>query len=134
MSTTPSADMFIGLDVGSTTVKAIVVDPVADEILWRDYQRHDTKQPEKTLEMLHQIAADLGLPPERFRMFATGSGAGICQASGRVHSRTHGGADHCGWPHAPDRRQRKISIPCLQEIPGLFANGLPSSDATAAGT
>ena len=42
---------FIGMDVGSTTVKAVVVDQ-ADQILWSDYQRHDTKQPEKVLEFL----------------------------------------------------------------------------------
>ncbi len=42
----------IGLDVGSTTVKAVVVDAATDQILWQDYQRHDTKQPEKVLEFL----------------------------------------------------------------------------------
>ena len=36
----------IGIDVGSTTVKAVVVDPVTKEILWSDYQRHQTKQAE----------------------------------------------------------------------------------------
>ena len=40
----------IGMDVGSTTVKAVVQDAATDEILWSDYQRHDTKQPEKVLE------------------------------------------------------------------------------------
>jgi hypothetical protein len=30
--------------------KAIVVDAATDEILWQDYQRHWTKQLEKTLE------------------------------------------------------------------------------------
>ena len=39
--------LFVGLDVGSTTVKAVVVNPADDKILWQDYQRHDTKQPEK---------------------------------------------------------------------------------------
>ncbi len=29
-----------GVDVGSTTVKAVVVDAGNDSILWRDYQRH----------------------------------------------------------------------------------------------
>ena len=47
----------IGIDVGSTTVKAVVVDPVTKEILWSDYQRHQTKQPEKVLELLERIAA-----------------------------------------------------------------------------
>ncbi len=50
--------LYIGLDVGSTTVKAVVVDPVKDEILWQDYQRHETKQPEKVLEFLGRIEAE----------------------------------------------------------------------------
>jgi predicted CoA-substrate-specific enzyme activase len=68
--------LYIGLDVGSTTVKAVVVDPEKDEILWRDYQRHDTKQPEKVLEFLKRIEADLTIPREHFRIFVTGSGGG----------------------------------------------------------
>ena len=69
--------LIIGLDVGSTTVKAVVVDPVTDQILWKDYQRHDTKQPEKCLEFLDRIAAEFpGLEPMTFRIFTTGSGGG----------------------------------------------------------
>ena len=41
---------FVGLDVGSTTVKAIVVDAATDKTIWQDYQRHETRQPEKVLE------------------------------------------------------------------------------------
>jgi predicted CoA-substrate-specific enzyme activase len=66
--------LYVGLDVGSTTVKAVVVDPTTDEILWQDYQRHDTKQPEKVLEFLTRIESDFPLPAERFRIFITGSG------------------------------------------------------------
>ncbi|MDX6554606.1 MAG: hypothetical protein QOD86_801 [Miltoncostaeaceae bacterium] len=66
--------LYIGLDVGSTTVKAVVVDPVADKVLWQDYQRHDTKQPEKCLEFLTRIETDFPLPHDRFRVFITGSG------------------------------------------------------------
>jgi activator of 2-hydroxyglutaryl-CoA dehydratase/predicted nucleotide-binding protein (sugar kinase/HSP70/actin superfamily) len=66
--------LYIGLDVGSTTVKAVVVDPKADEVLWEDYQRHDTKQPEKVLEFLTRIETDFPLPRDRFRIFITGSG------------------------------------------------------------
>src|SRR5262245_31235483 len=70
--------LYIGLDVGSTTVKAVVVDPASDEILWQDYQRHDTKQPEKCLEFLTRIETDFPLPHDRIRIFITGSGgAGI---------------------------------------------------------
>jgi predicted CoA-substrate-specific enzyme activase len=67
--------LYIGLDVGSTTVKAVVVDPGADEIIWRDYQRHDTKQPEKTLELLGEIESQFHLSSENYRIFITGSGA-----------------------------------------------------------
>jgi len=68
--------LFVGLDVGSTTVKAVVVDPVKDEILWKDYQRHETKQPEKTLEFLQRIEKEFQLPADHFRIFMTGSGGG----------------------------------------------------------
>src|SRR5215468_4566617 len=66
----------VGLDVGSTTVKAVVVDQTTDEILWRDYQRHETKQPEKTLEFLKRMEAEVGINRHNTRMFLTGSGGG----------------------------------------------------------
>ncbi|HEY8462168.1 MAG TPA: BadF/BadG/BcrA/BcrD ATPase family protein [Blastocatellia bacterium] len=68
--------LYIGLDVGSTTVKAVVVDPAKDEILWQDYQRHETKQPEKVLEFLKRIEDQFPLPYSAFRIFITGSGGG----------------------------------------------------------
>ncbi len=65
----------IGLDVGSTTVKAVVVDVASDEVVWSDYQRHDTKQPEKTLEFLKRFEAEIpGFQADRCRIFVTGSG------------------------------------------------------------
>src|SRR5438552_18742778 len=67
----------IGMDVGSTTVKATVVDPTTKAILWSDYQRHHTKQPEKVLELCEAIlAAFPDHEPTKFRMFVTGSGSG----------------------------------------------------------
>lgn len=66
--------LYIGLDVGSTTVKAVVVDSASDTILWQDYQRHETKQPEKVLEFLRRIEAEVSIPAERIRIFITGSG------------------------------------------------------------
>lgn len=68
--------LYIGLDVGSTTVKAVVVDPAKDEILWQDYQRHETKQPEKVLEFLKRIEEEFPIPNSAFRIFITGSGGG----------------------------------------------------------
>ncbi|MGA8066434.1 MAG: BadF/BadG/BcrA/BcrD ATPase family protein, partial [Terriglobales bacterium] len=66
----------VGLDVGSTTVKATVVDATTDQILWQDYQRHETKQPEKTLEFLRRMEAEVGINRHNTRMFMTGSGGG----------------------------------------------------------
>src|SRR6202163_1934032 len=66
----------VGLDVGSTTVKATVVDAATDRILWQDYQRHETKQPEKVLEFLRRIEQESGVTPENSRAFITGSGGG----------------------------------------------------------
>src|SRR6266567_4243946 len=66
----------VGLDVGSTTVKAVVVNAATDEILWQDYQRHETKQPEKTLEFLKRMEKDAGISRHNTRMFLTGSGGG----------------------------------------------------------
>ena len=67
---------FIGMDVGSTTVKAVVLDARTDEIVWQDYQRHETKQPEKVLEFLTSIQSKhlSGISNDQVRIFITGSG------------------------------------------------------------
>ncbi|MEQ1502137.1 MAG: BadF/BadG/BcrA/BcrD ATPase family protein [Myxococcota bacterium] len=64
----------IGVDVGSTTVKAVVCDPASLEILWSDYQRHETRQPEKVLELLIQIG-DAFPDADDVSIFVTGSGS-----------------------------------------------------------
>ena len=69
-----STQFLVGLDVGSTTVKAVVVDAASDQVLWQDYQRHETKQPEKTLEFLKRMEAEVGINRHNTRMFLTGSG------------------------------------------------------------
>jgi len=66
----------VGLDVGSTTVKAVVADASSDRIIWQDYQRHETKQPEKVLEFLWRMEDEAGIGPEKCHIFMTGSGAG----------------------------------------------------------
>src|ERR1039458_9282348 len=45
------------------------------EILWSDYQRHDTKQPEKVLEFLKRFDTEIeGFKADQSRIFITGSG------------------------------------------------------------
>lgn len=64
----------VGMDVGSTTVKAVVIED--GRPLWRDYQRHNTKQAETVVAFLTRMEAECGLVPGD-RMFFTGSGAGF---------------------------------------------------------
>ena len=72
-----SSALVIGLDVGSTTVKAVVVEPRGRDILWSDYQRHETRQAEKVGELLVAIGeAFPDIAAGRSRIFITGSGAG----------------------------------------------------------
>jgi len=66
----------VGLDIGSTTVKAVIVDAATDQVLWQDYQRHETKQPEKSLEFLKRMEAEVSINRRNTRMFVTGSGGG----------------------------------------------------------
>ena len=65
----------VGLDVGSTTIKASVMENGA--VRWQDYMRHNTKQAEMVLEFLVRIESECGLSPGRDRIFMTGSGSGL---------------------------------------------------------
>ena len=68
-----TAPVVVGIDVGSTTVKAVVLEPTTLEVLWSDYQRHQTKQPEKVVELLETIeAAFPDSPRDTWRVFMTG--------------------------------------------------------------
>src|SRR6185295_6654484 len=69
--------VYVGIDVGSTTVKAVVVEPETRRIIWKDYQRHETRQPEKVVEFL--VAIGNAFPDKKredFRIYVTGSGSG----------------------------------------------------------
>jgi predicted CoA-substrate-specific enzyme activase len=60
--------------VGSTTAKGILLDADTEEILWQDYQRHDTRQAEKVLEFFQLMEKDHDIQPQNCRVFFTGSG------------------------------------------------------------
>jgi len=63
-----------GIDVGSTTVKAMLIED--GEVRWQDYQRHHTRQAEKTLDFLTRLEDEASLTPGEDRVVFTGSGAG----------------------------------------------------------
>jgi activator of 2-hydroxyglutaryl-CoA dehydratase len=62
------------LDVGSITVKAVVADASTGAVVWRGYERHEGRQPDKVLTFLQRIERDTVLPLDRLRVFITGSG------------------------------------------------------------
>jgi predicted CoA-substrate-specific enzyme activase len=66
---------FVGVDVGSTTVKAVVIED--GKVGWQDYQRHNTRQAEKVGEFLQRMETEAGLTVGQDRIFFTGSGAGF---------------------------------------------------------
>jgi predicted CoA-substrate-specific enzyme activase len=75
-----SQSVSIGIDVGSTTVKAVLVDTCTDAILWSDYQRHEGRQLAKVLELLQSAESEFpAIQSDRTRVFATGSGAAILE-------------------------------------------------------
>ena len=65
----------VGMDVGSTTVKTVIVED--ERILWQDYQRHNTRQAEKVLAFLDRMETERGLKPGSDIIFFTGSGSGF---------------------------------------------------------
>lgn len=72
--------LFLGIDVGSTTVKIVVVENESKKIIWSKYKRHETKQAECVLAMLEEILECFSdIPLEKLRVFITGSGAGPIQ-------------------------------------------------------
>ena len=65
----------IGMDVGSTTVKAVVTRDDSAQVLWKDYQRHGTRQAGTVLGFLRRMAAELGVNRGNSKILLTGSGA-----------------------------------------------------------
>ncbi len=62
----------LGIDVGSTTVKLVVVDPQSGEMLYSVYRRHHARQAETAEELLQEAKADF--PDTTFRAAVCGSG------------------------------------------------------------
>lgn len=76
-------ELLVGLDVGSTTVKAVAVARESGELVWKDYQRHETRQREKAFEFLTRIHEDTGASASQVAVFCTGSGGGpVAEAIG----------------------------------------------------
>ncbi|MDR0321837.1 MAG: acyl-CoA dehydratase activase [Treponema sp.] len=64
--------LHIGIDVGSTTVKAVVIQSDTKEVLFSRYERHNACQSEKVRVFLQDIFSKY--PQEQFRLAFCGSG------------------------------------------------------------
>ena len=70
----------IGIDIGSTTVKVVVLDD-ANRLLFRSYERHYSKTRERACETLHSIEGLL--KGQDVKLVITGSaGLGVAKAAG----------------------------------------------------
>ncbi len=70
-----SQSFYIGIDVGSTTVKLVLVDADSMAIRWHAYQRHEGQQIPKLLELLQQLELDFpALTLDVVPAYITGSG------------------------------------------------------------
>lgn len=69
----------LGIDVGSTTVKTVILD--GEEIIRTKYERHFSRVKETVAEQLREISKDF--PDDKFKIMITGSaGLGIANTSG----------------------------------------------------
>ncbi|MCW5962691.1 MAG: CoA activase [Bryobacterales bacterium] len=68
------ARFVLGVDVGSTTVKAVLVHSSTNAVVWKDYQRHETHQAGKVLEFLQRIEREATPGADSTEIFFTGSG------------------------------------------------------------
>ncbi len=69
--------MKVGLDVGSTTIKCVVLDD-ADNIIYSTYERHLSHIVDKTEELLRRVAAEYA--PQGRAVFAISGSAGMGMA------------------------------------------------------
>ena len=70
----------IGIDIGSTTVKVVVLDE-QNKLLFRSYERHYSKARERTCETLRGLHGMLA--GQKVQLLITGSaGLGVAKASG----------------------------------------------------
>ena len=75
--------MRVGLDIGSTTIKCVVLND-ADEVIFDTYERHGSHITEKAKEILERVHGQLrlggqGPGPKLRRAFCAG---GVCHPGG----------------------------------------------------
>ena len=65
--------LHVGIDIGSTTTKVVVMNPVSDEILYSNYARHGARQVESVERCLEELKQRFG--EDELCLALTGSGS-----------------------------------------------------------
>ena len=65
--------LLVGVDVGSTTTKVVVMEEETEEVLYSSYKRHNAAQVKSVRDVIRAVAEHF--PGEQIRMVMTGSGA-----------------------------------------------------------
>lgn len=73
MTAAQSRNLHVGIDIGSTTVKAVVLDADTNEELFGVYRRHGSQQIQATLRVLDEIVARFPLAHIRCALCGSGS-------------------------------------------------------------
>ena len=72
-NTATRPELAVGIDIGSTTTKVVVLDPSKGDILYSDYRRHHADQVKSVEYVMEQL--EQRFPDKRFRFCLTGSGS-----------------------------------------------------------
>jgi activator of 2-hydroxyglutaryl-CoA dehydratase/predicted nucleotide-binding protein (sugar kinase/HSP70/actin superfamily) len=65
----------IGLDIGSTAIKAVVVPASGSDPVWHDYTRHESRPSERLVDVLRRLERETDAGPGNSRAFVTGANA-----------------------------------------------------------
>jgi hypothetical protein len=114
----------IGMDVGSTTVKAVVVED--GRVTWQDYQRHNTRQAEKVFEFLERMEREGGIAGRTRSHLLHRLGRGVPCARSPAAS----------WSRrsSPSRRAWRSCTPTCASSPRSAASDMKTIFFTATGT
>lgn len=73
----------LGIDVGSTAIKTVVVDSRTGSVIWHDYRRHESRPAERLADLLGRLERETEAGPGNAQVFVTGSaGASLAGAVG----------------------------------------------------
>jgi predicted CoA-substrate-specific enzyme activase len=65
----------LGVDLGSTALKAVLVEEETRTVRWRRYERHEARVAERLLEWLRTLEREFEISQTNCRVFATGTAA-----------------------------------------------------------